>query len=61
MDGVKHLVLIEAQSPCAFFAYPGRESSFVPEGCSVHTLADFGVDGPDALARISAAFPETPV
>ena len=23
-EGVAHLILIEAQSPCAFFAYPGQ-------------------------------------
>lgn len=40
LSGVRHLVLAGAQPPVAFFAYPGKASSLVPEGCEVHALAD---------------------
>src|SRR5699024_8854207 len=36
---VEHLILVDAKSPVSFFAYPGKPSDLVPEGCSVHTLA----------------------
>ncbi|MDT5253707.1 MAG: acetolactate synthase large subunit [Mycobacterium sp.] len=39
LDGTKHLVLAGAVSPVSFFAYPGKPSDLVPEGCSVHVLA----------------------
>jgi acetolactate synthase-1/2/3 large subunit len=43
LEGVKHLVLCGAKSPVSFFAYPGKASDLVPEGCDVSTLS------PDAL------------
>jgi acetolactate synthase-1/2/3 large subunit len=39
LDGAKHLVLAGAASPVSFFAYPGRPSDLVPDGCEVHVLA----------------------
>jgi acetolactate synthase I/II/III large subunit len=39
LDGVKHLILAGAASPVSFFAYPGKPSDLVPEGCQVHVLA----------------------
>ena len=35
----QHLVLVDAKSPVSFFAYPGKASELVPDGCQVHTLA----------------------
>ena len=43
LEGIKHLVLCGAKSPVSFFAYPGKASDLVPEGCEVLTL------DPDAL------------
>ena len=40
LDGAKHLVLAGAASPVSFFAYPGKPSDLVPEGCQVHVLAE---------------------
>ena len=74
LDGLAHLVLVDAASPVSFFAYPGKASDLVPEGCTVHTLAGPGdnapgaltalVDllgvGPDDAVRQPAARPETP-
>src|SRR5690606_26430172 len=55
LDGLKHLVLVDAKSPVSFFAYPGKPSDLVPEGCTVHVLA--GRDGAPAgaLAALAAA------
>lgn len=39
LDGTTHLILAGAVSPVSFFAYPGKPSDLVPEGCAVHTLA----------------------
>jgi len=39
LDGLKHLVLVDAKAPVTFFAYPGKKSSLVPDGCEVHVLA----------------------
>jgi acetolactate synthase-1/2/3 large subunit len=40
LEGAKHLVLAGAASPVSFFAYPGRPSDLVPDGCEVHALAE---------------------
>jgi len=42
LDGVRHLILLDAKSPVSFFAYPGKPSDLVPDGCTVHA-----VTGPD--------------
>ena len=56
--GTTQMVLVESQSPCAFFAYPGEESSFVPPGCTVTTLCGFHEDGPSALEQLAAQLTE---
>jgi len=35
----KHLLLIGAKTPVAFFAYPNKPSLLAPEGAQIHTLA----------------------
>ena len=40
LDGLKHLILVDAKAPVSFFAYPDKASYLVPDGCDVHTLAD---------------------
>ncbi len=53
LAGVEHLILAGARAPVSFFAYPGRPSDLVPEGCTVHVLAS-GTDDPvDALQRLA--------
>ena len=42
LAGTRHLVLAGAVSPVSFFAYPGKPSDLVPDGCLVHTLAGPG-------------------
>ncbi len=39
LAGAQHLVLAGAPHPVSFFAYPGKPSDLVPDGCEVHTLA----------------------
>jgi acetolactate synthase-1/2/3 large subunit len=53
LTGAKHLVLVGARSPVSFFAYPGKASDLVPEGCAVHTLADIAQDAAGALANLA--------
>ncbi len=38
LEGITHLVLCGAKSPVSFFAYPGKASDLVPEGCEVSEL-----------------------
>src|SRR4030095_16557337 len=51
LKGTRHMVLCGAKAPAAFFAYPGKPSVLVPEGCEVTTLCP--VDG-DPLAALEA-------
>ena len=51
LKGIKHLVLAGARSPVSFFAYPGRPSDLVPQGCQVHTLA---TESDDVIATLQA-------
>ncbi len=53
LAGARHLILAGAVAPATFFAYPGRPSSLVPEGCQVHVLAEAGDDVPGTLAALA--------
>ncbi len=53
LDGLKHLVLVDAKSPVSFFAYPDKASDLVPDGCAVHVLADPSEDAPAALEALA--------
>ena len=53
LAGVRHLVLVDARPPVAFFAYPGRSSDLVPEGCQVHVLSSGTDDAAGALAELA--------
>ncbi|HEY4020461.1 MAG TPA: acetolactate synthase large subunit [Pseudonocardiaceae bacterium] len=52
LTDVKHLILAGARSPVSFFAYPGKASDLVPEGCQVHVLANATTD--DVAAALEA-------
>jgi acetolactate synthase I/II/III large subunit len=39
LKGLDHLILVDAKAPVTFFAYPGKPSQLVPEGCEVIELA----------------------
>lgn len=53
LDGVRHLILLDAKSPVSFFAYPGKPSDLVPEGCTVHPVAGPSDDLAAAVAGLS--------
>jgi acetolactate synthase I/II/III large subunit len=53
LTGARHIVLAGARSPVSFFAYPGKASDLVPEGCEVHTLAAPGQDVVGALENLA--------
>ena len=53
LDGVRHMVLVDAKSPVSFFAYPGKASDLVPDGAIVHTLATGSDDVAGALAQLA--------
>ena len=55
LEGVRHLILVDATRPVSFFAYPGKASDLVPEGCTVHTLARPGEDAAGALELLAEA------
>ncbi|RMF18173.1 MAG: acetolactate synthase large subunit [Candidatus Dadabacteria bacterium] len=40
LNGIEHLVLVDAREPVSFFAYPDKKSYLVPEGCAVHRLVE---------------------
>jgi acetolactate synthase-1/2/3 large subunit len=39
MEGLQALVVVDSRAPVSFFAYPGKPSELVPEGCEVHQLS----------------------
>jgi acetolactate synthase-1/2/3 large subunit len=39
LAGLKHVILVGAKMPVAFFAYPDKPSQLTPEGCQGHVLA----------------------
>ncbi len=53
LDGLRHIVLVDAKSPVSFFAYPGKASDLVPDGCTVHVLAGPHGDPAAALAALA--------
>src|SRR5918995_1989838 len=53
LEGLRHLVVVDAKAPVSFFAYPGKPSYLVPEGCEVHVLAAPHADAPGALEALA--------
>jgi acetolactate synthase I/II/III large subunit len=60
LDGLRHLVLVDAKAPVSFFAYPGKQSYLVPEGCEVLVLATGGDDVVEALELLGDAVDAAP-
>jgi len=52
---IEHLILVDAKAPVSFFAYPGKPSYLVPDGCTVHTLAAPEQDAAASLEQLAAA------
>jgi len=61
LEGTRHLILVGTRPPVTFFAYPGKPSSLVPNGCDVHSLCGPEGDIPAALqALVEALGIDTP-
>jgi acetolactate synthase I/II/III large subunit len=52
---VRHLILVGASAPVAFFGYPGKPSALTPPGCDIQTLAAPHEDLTGALAALAEA------
>ena len=49
----RHVLLVEAKEPVAFFAYPGKPSRVLSAECALHWLARPEQSGADALERLA--------
>src|SRR6516162_3802172 len=56
----KHIVLVEANDPIAFFAYPNKPSHLKPEGCEVHRMTAWGENSVAALEALADALGAKP-
>ena len=50
----RQLLLVGAQAPVAYFAYPGKDSAFTSPECDIYTLASLGEDYVGALEGLEA-------
>jgi acetolactate synthase I/II/III large subunit len=50
----RQLILVGAQAPVAYFAYPGKSSAFTQPECEIHALAVPGEDYVGALEALAA-------
>jgi len=55
LKDVRELVLVGAKTPVSFFAYPGKPSVLVPEGCHVTRVAGAEADLDRALEALADA------
>src|ERR1041385_4621133 len=56
----RHIVLVEANDPVAFFAYPNKPSMLKPEGCEVHRMTAGGENSVAALEALAGALGANP-
>lgn len=61
LAGTEQLILVGADAPVAFFAYPGKPGTFAPEGCEILSLTRRSDDLTQALAALSEAVGATAV
>src|SRR5262245_55250635 len=55
LKDVRHLILVGAKAPVAFFAYPDKPSVLTPDGCQIHQLASLTEDSIGALEALADA------
>jgi acetolactate synthase-1/2/3 large subunit len=60
LKGFRHIVLVEANDPVAFFAYPNKPSLLKPEGCEVHRMTESGENSVAALEALASALGAKP-
>jgi acetolactate synthase-1/2/3 large subunit len=51
----RQLILVGAQAPVAYFAYPGKNSAFTSPDCEIHQLASLGEDYIGALEALAGS------
>jgi acetolactate synthase-1/2/3 large subunit len=56
----KHIVLVEANDPVAFFAYPNKPSMLKAEGTEVHRMTSWGENSVAALEALANALGAKP-
>ena len=56
---IKNLITVDAKAPVSFFAYPGKKSYLVPDGCKLFTLASEEQDTTQSLNKLVAALGAT--
>jgi acetolactate synthase I/II/III large subunit len=57
----RHLVLVGAREPVAFFSHPGKPRRLIPEGCHIHILAEPEQDIADAVCQLADALRAKPL
>lgn len=55
LAGTDLMLIVGTQEPVAFFAYPGKPSVLVPEGCETYSLGGREIDATAALAGLADA------
>jgi len=55
----EQLILIGAQAPVAFFAYPSKPGTLMPEACEIHALTRPGDNGAGALEALASVLNAT--
>lgn len=55
LSGLDTAVLVGARAPVAFFAYPGRRSELLPEGCETIAVSPLLADADEALQALASA------
>jgi acetolactate synthase I/II/III large subunit len=53
----RQFILVGARAPRAYFAYPDKDSAFIPPECETYALASPGEDYVGALAALEGALP----
>jgi len=61
LRGLKHLIIVDTAPPVSFFAYPGKASYLVPDGCIVHFLVTSENDIASSLTSVSERLGATKV
>jgi len=60
LKNFKNIVLVEANDPVAFFAYPNKPSLLKPEGCEVHRMTSGAENSVAALEALAGALGARP-
>lgn len=61
LAGARHIILVGAQKPVGFFAYPNKPGYMYPDDAEVHILARVEHDLPATLAALAAELGAAPI